>query len=241
MLLFIWDGDVHISLKDFIPVGVAAFVFIGNVVYQERNRKTIVRDRLKGEVLSTCDKMMKYAIEAEYSAIAWRYWNKSLPFFRPAVPDDYDKEANKAASTEVVYYHRKLEDAGLKLDLLKSELRKTVTDLKIYWPDEVRVHEIIELMHKAIIETTRRYDSAFDKEYSSRAELQEDYNSLINEVEKEIVFEGLGFALIRIQKIIDPESPIMHVPHELENELSEKVKEAETLWLANWRKNNNWG
>jgi hypothetical protein len=241
VLGFVWDSNVIISLKDFIPVGLATTVFIGNVAYQEHNRKTIVRDRLKGEVMSTCDKMVKYAIEAEYSAIMWKYWNKSLLFFRKEPVDEYRDEFIKTTGTEVVYYHRKVEDAGLKLDLLKSELRKTVTDLKNYWKDKRQVNEIIELMHKAILKNPRRYDQEFKDSYSDREELKADYRALIDKVEKEIVFEGLGFDLIRIQKLIDPESPTMHVPHELENELSEKLRGEEKDWLNNWRTHNNWG
>lgn len=240
-LLLVWDGNIPIGPRDFIPMLLAVLAFFANVRYQEYNRKTSIRDRLSGEVMSTCDKMVKYAIEAEYSAIMWKYWNKNLLFFRKEPEDAYKEEFIKTAGAEVIYYHRKLEDAGLKLDLLKSELRKTVSDLKNYWKDPIQVKEIIELMHRAIIETPRRYDQAFKNSYSDREELKADYQILIDKVEKEIVFEGLGFDLIRIQKIIDPESPTMHVPHELENELSEKIDEAEKKWLNKHRTHNNWG
>jgi hypothetical protein len=218
-------SSTSLTVKDFFPIGIAILVFIGNVIFQEINRRNNIRDRLSSEVISTCDKMIRYAVEAEHCALTWKYWNKRFLFYPLTV--DGNVENNKNAINESVYYHRKLEDAGLKLDLLKSELKKTVRDLQKYWHNEFQVKQIIELMSIVVLKEPRRFDEEINSKYATIQELQKDYNALIETVQKEVVFEGIGFDLIRIQKIIDPQSPTLLLPHELEKELLEKIVLAE--------------
>lgn len=227
-IVFLCANATSLSAKDFFPIGIAVFVFICNVIYQEVNRRTNIRDRLSSEVISTCDKMTRYAFEAEYSALTWKYWNKVLTFYPLAIISN--QENNKNAINESVYYHRKLEDSGLKLDLLKSELKKSIRDLQKYWGNELHVRQIIEVMSVAVLKDPRRFESELNNKYSTIKELQEEYTELINRVQRDVVFEGIGFDLIRIQKIIDPQSPTMLLPHELEGELLEKIKIAEKEW-----------
>lgn len=211
--------------KDIIPVGVALTVFVGNVWLQDYNRRKDIKEKLSSEVISTCDKMVKYTIETEYSALTLKYWNKKLTFY--PLSNAANKENNKNAITEAVYYQRKMEDYGLKIDLLKSELKKSLKDLQYYWGHAQQVNQIINLMKDAGQKHPRRFESLLNETYSTEEELKKDYCQLIDKVEKEAVFEGLGFDLIRIQKIIDPLSPSMLVSNELEAELSKKIKNAE--------------
>jgi len=217
-----------ITIKDFFPVGIAVSVFIGNVFYQEINKRNNIRDRLSSEVISTCDKIIRYAWEAEYSALTWKYWNRVLLFY--PLTTEGNTENNKNAINESIYYHRKLEDAGLKLDLLKSELKKSIRDLQKYWDNKLQVKQIIELMSIAVLKDPRRIESEMNSKYAVIKDLQKDYNALIETVQQEVVFEGIGFDLIRIQKIIDPLSPTLLLPHELESELSKKINTAQTQW-----------
>lgn len=220
-IVFLHANSTALSAKDFVPVGIAATVFVLNVIYQEFNKRNNIRDRLSSEVISTCDKMTRYAFEAEYSALTWKYWNKVWALYPLGIKSN--EENNKNATNESIYYHRKLEDAGLKLDLLKSELKKSIKDLQKYWYSEFQVKQIIELMSIAVLKDPRKFENELNKKYSKIEELVEDYNALINSVQKEVVFEGIGFDLIRIQKIIDPHSPTMLLPHELEHDLLEKI------------------
>jgi hypothetical protein len=209
-----------IALKDFIPILLAITVFVANVVYQEFNKKNNIRDKISSEIISTCDKMIRYCVEAEYSALTWKYWNKTW-----AIHVGAGNEHNiENALSECLYYHRKLEDAGLKLDLLKSELKKSTKDLQKYWHHELQTRLIINLMVKAVLKDPRRFDDQLNATYLSDTELRNDYVALVSTVEREIIFDGIGYDLVRIQKIIDPKSPTLLLSHEAETELIEKIR-----------------
>lgn len=216
----------QIVLKDILPVGIAVFVFIANVFYQREIKRNNIRDKISSEVISTCDKMIRYAVETEYSTLTWKYWNRILQLY--PLDKDENKENNKSAINESNYYHRKTEDAGLKLDLLKSELKKSTRDLQKYWHNEFEAKRIISLMSSAVLKEPRRFDKELIKKYNSREEIVKEYNDLIREVQNEIVFEGMGFDLIRIQKLIDLDSPTLLLSDELEKELIEKIKACST-------------
>lgn len=226
-VVFRYANSATLSAKDFIPIGIAVTVFVLNVIYQEFNKRNNIRDRLSSEVISTCDKMTRYAFEAEYSALTWKYWNKVWALHPLVIKGN--EENNRNAINESVYYHRKLEDAGLKLDLLKSELKKSIKDLQKYWHSEFQAKQIIELMSIAVLKNPRRFEGELNKKYLTEEELVKDYSNLVDRVEREVVFNGLGFDLIRIQKIIDPKSPSMLVSHELEKDLAKKFNNTQKI------------
>lgn len=211
--------------KDIIPVGIALGVFVGNAWWQSWNRDRDIKERLASEVISTCDKIVRYTFETEYAVLAWKYWNKKLTFYPLSMLGN--AENNKNAVAESVYYQRNIEAHGLKIDMLKSELKKSLKDLQYYWGRTDQVAQIIKLMKDAGQKHPRRFENQLNKTYSTEKELQAEYNELIAKVESEAVFEGLGFDLIRIQKIIDPKSPTMLVSNELEKELAKKIEDTQ--------------
>lgn len=223
-IVFLCFNPTSLSAKDFVPVGIAVFVFIANAVYQEFNKRSNIRDRLSSEVISTCDKMIRHAIETEYSVLMMKHWNKVLTFYPLTL--NGNQENNKNALNEGTYYHRKAEDLGLKLDLLKSELKKSIKDLQKYWKKKSEVKQIIELMSIVVLLEPRRFENELNKDYSSLKELQKNYHELIGKVQNEVIFEGIGFDLIRIQKIIDPHSPTLLLSSKSEKDLLEKINKA---------------
>lgn len=211
----------QLALKDFIPILLGISVFVGNIAYQQYNKHNNIRDKISSEVISICDKMIRYSVEAEYSALAWKYWTKML-YIQNSINDNDTNIKN--AQTECTYYHRKLEDAGLKLDLLKSELKKFTKDLQKYWDHELQTRMIINVMVEAVMKSPRRFDDQLTKEYILEEELLTDYQTLIVDVEREVIFNGIGYDLVCIQKMIDPKSPTLLLSHAEEAELVEKFK-----------------
>lgn len=224
-IIFHWaTKSDQLAIKDFLPVGIAVLVFLGNVIYQGFSKRSNIRDRLSSEVISTCDKMIRYAIETEYSVLMMKRWNKVLTFYPLTL--EGNQENNKNALNEGTYYHRKAEDLGLKLDLLKSELKKSIKDLQKYWKKKSEVKQIIELMSTVVLLEPRRFENELNKNYSSLQELQKNCNELIGKVQNEVIFEGIGFDLIRIQKIIDPNSPTLLLSSKSEKGLLKKIGKA---------------
>lgn len=211
----------ELTFKDFFPILLGITVFIGNIIYQERNRRSNIRDKISSEIISICDKMIRYAVEAEYSALAWNLWNKT--WLSESVKKDNENNAKNVLS-ECLYYHRKLEDADLKLDLLKSELKKFTKDLQKYWHHELQTRMIINLMADAVLKNPKRFENVLNKQYNSEKELRDDYNILVSKVERDLIFDGIGYDLVCIQKIIDPKSPTLLLSHDLEKELLIKIK-----------------
>lgn len=211
----------QLVLKDFFPILLGIAVFVGNIIYQETNKRNNIRDKISSEIISICDKMIRYAVEAEYSALAWKRWNKT--WLRESIKKDNENNTKNALS-ECLYYHRKLEDAGLKLDLLKSELKKITKDLQKYWHHELQTQMIINLMADAVLKNPKRFEEELNKSYTTEKELNDDYNLLVGKVERELIFDGIGYDLVCIQKIIDPKSPTLLLSHKEEVELLEKFK-----------------
>lgn len=220
MIILLCVSSSSLLAKDLIPIGIAVAVFILNVIYQEYNRRNNISDKISSEVVSTCDKMTRYAIEIEYSALAWQYWKKMKHFF--PYSRDENKETYKESAAETTYYHRKSEDAGLKLDLLKSELKKNTKDLLKYWPHELQSRQIIALMSTAVLIEPRRFEGIFDD--LNINEMQTEYTNLTANVQNETIFNGIGFELVSIQKLIDPKSPTLFLNYEDEQKLIAKIQ-----------------
>lgn len=220
-LFILCTKSSELALKDFFPILLGIFVFVGNIIYQEINKRNNIRDKISGEIVSICDKMIRYAVEAEYSALAWKYWTKML-HIQNAIPNN--ENGIKNAQTECIYYHRKLEDAGLKLDLLKSELKKFTKDLQKYWHHELQIRLMINLMAQAVLKNPRRFEGELNGPYTSENVLGHAYNLLVAGVERDVIFNGIGYDLVCIQKIIDPKSPTLLLSHTEELELLEQIR-----------------
>lgn len=222
LIILCHSNSTSLVAKDFVPIGIAVLAFFANVLYQAHVKQNNIKDRIATEIISTCDKMIRFAIEAEYSALTMKRWHQILKFYPRSI--ETNKEDNKNVITEATYYHRKLEDTGIKLDMLKSDLKKSTKDLQNYWGNDLEARKIIKLMSNAVLKEHRRYDSELNGPYSTWEEVDNDYNALIEKVNEGVIFEGIGFDLVQIQKIIDWDSPTLLLSHEKEKELLTKIK-----------------
>jgi hypothetical protein len=191
--------------KVIVPIFTAILVFIFNVIYQNHKRKLEIRDRLSNEIIETCDKMIRYAASAEVNILEHRYYY----LHSKIVDNDILK---KEEAEYVNYYHKKAEDSYLKYDLLKADLKKNVKDLKIYWGNPTMSNKIISIMAEAVIMPLRDFMLHFTEEEKKDITLfEKKHKETRDNITDYVILNGVGFNLVRIQKIIDPDSPSLYL------------------------------
>jgi hypothetical protein len=212
------DGPKEIDWTIGIPVYVAASLFLLNLLREYIVKRRDTKKLLSNHLIETCDKMIRLVTTAEGSILACRF------HAHRALLADNDKAKNEEKEYSN-YYHRKAEEIIFKYELSKSDLRKNIKDLKNYWGNDEEVRKMISLMSEVVSVAKSEYDTdVFTKEEAEDVTLlYNKYDSIRKNIDYEIMFNGVGFNLARIQKIIDPTSPTLFLSEELEKELVAKI------------------
>ncbi len=203
-----------------IPIAIAVFGFVANYFYEISKKRNEKLHQLKAELYYIADKMVRTGTSVEYSTIFFRYYN--------TIKHEYDvgKEvANKTIDELATYYHRQSETGRISFEMLKSDLKKSVLDLNIYYDNHTEKCDIISLMNKVCQQTPRQFEGEFEKRTKNIPDLTDVFDDQKKNLEIEFYFSGVGFDLIRIQKVIDPKSPTFYLQPDQEKELIKKIRD----------------
>ncbi|HWY11718.1 MAG TPA: hypothetical protein VN026_10355 [Bacteroidia bacterium] len=197
-----------------IPIIAGIIVFVLNVFYQNHIRKQQLIHELSNNLIYVCDKLLRYAVAYEQSALNMRYY------------DEYDRLHPNIKKYETLFYHyyKKAEDAGREYDMMRAELKKSVKNLYDYWENDVEKHRMLNIMKKVVLINKRGFKDVFIEKYTDVNAMLQAKTTLMNNIAEEVLFNGVGIHLVKIQKIIDPETPTLYVSEKLENKLNEAIR-----------------
>lgn len=191
-----------------IPIYIAIGLFFLNLFREYVSKQLETKKRLSNQLIETCDKMLRYAISYELSALEMRHCYAKYEINKNAEDLQYRD-----------YYHHITEENDLAYDLLKSDLKKCVKDLNDSWINRLDINEILDIMYELVRIRLNNFEYDFSEVEKDETKVNELYKSLKQKVREEIVFTGVGFYLIMLQRILDPKSPTLYMDNETETKL----------------------
>ncbi len=172
---------------------VSLALFWLNHLTGEWKRRREIKERLRNELIATCDKLTRFAVQTEYCTLTSRY------YYTMSLIDKDDK------FMEVFYlkYHNKAEDSGQDFNLCKTELQRNAYDLLFYWGNKTEADAMIKFMEEIKKKPLRQFDGIYAGDWT-KVRLTHDYLKDLRDIERYIVEEGVGVQLIGIKKILNP-------------------------------------
>jgi hypothetical protein len=192
---------------------IALIAFLGNLGYQNYARRQKIKQDIANNIITTCDLLLRYFSEYEITILEVRYHHKLVQLKQK------DKELEEKL---LIYYHNCAETSSKAFNMTKSDLKKSVRDLNIYFDKEIS-KPILNIMAKVVHVGTREFLDAFDS-CKTIPQLEEKRKELNKKIERHVIFESIGVHLIKIQKLIDPNGPSLYLTAEEEIEMEKLLK-----------------
>src|ERR1700752_999274 len=126
------DNTSYIPLIVTIVTTVILFV-LEYIINYFIKRGELVK-KLENELIYASDKMLRNATNFEFMALESKHAHARYMVNK----DDYDLKYTD-------YYHHEAEKHGKEYDLLKSDLKRCIKDISIYWGNEKEKKELIRL------------------------------------------------------------------------------------------------
>ena len=211
-LIFILQAAPINNLTLLIPLLVVAFASVFKVIHDEIIRKRNIREILENNLIASCDKIVRYAIEYEQLTLAMRLFERVMQI----LPGD------EVYKNMYYHYHKEGDKSREKFGEAKAELKIYVREIRRYWRNELEGRLILKIMSKAVLIDLRGFTHTFSPTtVTTFAQATQIYNALKDNVEMYVIFNenSIGIHFFKIQDMVDPKMPSLYLNEELEKDM----------------------
>lgn len=194
------------DIKDWLPSSVTIIVFLLGFWRQNWLKRQDRVSELENILIHTTDKMLRFTISYEQRGLEVR---RNEELIKIGAKDERD-----IYSSQFQFFQKRVEDLALEYELLRAELKKNVKDVVKYLPDNKNKRLILEVLERVVFFSLRDFPDEFYEKFTNVKELNNAVNKKSEMVFSEIMFDGIGYHLIYMQRLIDQHSPILYVKSE---------------------------